>query len=558
MTHPVSRRFSSAALPAFLLGSLILGACGGSDKSVVDEITVEAASLNLSGADMEALERHFTVTPRSVPEAEVVAALGALGLGDVTDNRTIDGSTVTYTDWSATRGETVFTADTVVLYGVHTLDGVGANFDAMTMDGVSLKDPDGVTGTMGGVTLIEPSQDLAENMMEILQGGDATDSADDVTDTTAFRALRVEDVNLAVTDPDQEGTLSVAQLIIGDDNGGDDDSEGGTSDWVLDTVSADFGVPGAPDDQRMRLSMDGATALGVRGEGGGLAGLSPGMFTSLATQAEPMFDQLVVGEATYRSPGFDVDFAGLEVDSEASGRVLTTTSVLQPMEVRLKDGPGSPAAMFIDSLRANGLADITLKGSQVQTFDTRADRVAVTDAQFEIDEGLRMNCDYELSGLRAAAKSLEDSGATVPDISNVQTEEQIDAFMTQMTAFQEAQAEANALIGIVGMDCTVQDVPGNSLVERGYKVASDVTGMPELILKAGLKTQIARASMMGGSQGGLQGEMMDKVAPGVIDFLDTPGQTLRVRMSPEKPVLLGTLSGEDATFDALNLTVEVN
>ena len=172
-----------------------------------------------------------------------------------------------------------------------------------------------------------------------------------------------------------------------------------------------------------------------------------------------------------------------------------------------------------------------------------------------------MKCNYSIMGLMAADAALKASGVTPPVLDVSDDGDQDTAFedyMNQSQAYAAAQAEANESIKLEGMSCDIQDVPGNSLVERGYKVASEITGKTVAVLKGGAKTMIALSSLTAQSE--FQRDLMDTLGSGLIDFIDTPGQTMTIKMSPDEPVGIMSLAGEDGAepnIKPLNLTVEV-
>ena len=347
--------------------------------------------------------------------------------------------------------------------------------------------------------------------------------------------------------------MSVTQVVIGKD------PENELLDLVVESVDFDFTAAsqtGAATGPTV-LKMDGMTALGLntasvedaQGGMGGLAGLmSPG--------GEPPYRSIDLGRVDYSSPQFDLDFAGFEADSETTSSGLLMRSVLQPMELSIKDAAGTPMAPYMDVLSENGMQTVTLKGSATTEIDRKADRITYSDARFEFDEGLRADCDYSLTGTMAAAKALRESGVTAPDFSTAQTNEDISRLIEQMDAFQTAQAEANANIRVEGGSCTVQDVAENSLVQRGYAVASGITGRPVPVLKASAQGLVAMTSLAAPDP--FQRGLADTLGSAVIDFLGEPGQTLTVTLAPQEPLPLGALQGDGSVdFDAMGLSAKV-
>ena len=570
---PTTFRRSGAS--ATVLGAvLLLTACSGGDKAVVDEITVDAASLELSGADEKLLGQHFVVAPRAGDEARTLEALAALGLESVTDGRTIDGSTVTYTDWRAVDGSSEVTAERVVLSGVHMGES-GATFDAVQIsdmkavdfEDVEKLDEQGelqterrqtVDARLSELVLISPTPELAMDISELLRGvDDASDeTVGDITRDMDFRAMRVADFRADVSDETADGTVSVGQVVIGKNE----------SDEQLDMVveSVDFswtlGDAAGRAAGTTTLKMDGMTALGVNtasleeasgqgGPGGALAGLmNPG--------ANLPYRSVDLGTVAYQSNQFDIAMGGFEATSEGSDNVITMRSALQPMELTIKDATGTPLAPHMAVLEANGLSTLTLKGSVTSEVDRRADRVRYTDAQFEIDGGLRADCDYSIMGTMAAAKALRDSGVEQPDFSTAQTNEDISRLIEQMEAYSEAQNAANANIKVESGTCVIQDVEANSLVTRGYAVASEVMGRPVAVLKASAQGLIAMTSLAAPDP--YQRGMADTVGSGLIEFLGEPGKTMTITLAPSEPVPMSALRGDNSVeFDALGISVTV-
>lgn len=562
-----SRCFRRLLLAGLCASALVVGACSRADKSAVEEITVAADSLDLSGADLRALERHFVVEPRDGPEADVLAALDALGLGEVTDGRIIDGTTVTYTDWRAEQDGTVAEADRVVLRGVHMSDD-GATFDIMAVEDLDVGDAeDAMDLEVDALFIVEPSPGLAQQLVDVVRGVDTAgvDEAAEIAASSQFRALRVEGVSVEVEEDDIEVDMALNQFIAGYDRPGEE------LDIVLESLS--FAME--PNDAMLaealeqdpdmdpaaraalsaptRLDMDGMTLLGMRLTEDALSGSPEALMALFQPSAEPPFRQLDVGAMSLDSAMVAMDTDGMEVDTQSRGDVLTTRSVFLPSRIDIKDTPMLPEAVAT-TLRDNGLMEITFRGSSTSAYDAGADRMSVSEAQFEFDDSLRTNCDYALSGLKAAQDALDASGVSLPD-SAWETEEELDAFLSDMNTFQQAQAEANANIKLEGLDCTIQDVADNSFVTRAYAVASELTGMPVPVLKGQAKTVIAMSSLT--AQNEFQRDLMDTLGSGLIDFLDTPGQTLRIVSEPAEPVSVMSLAGENASIAPLGLQVTV-
>lgn len=557
----------------FAASALLMGACSSGDKADIPEISVEAASLELSKADQTALSRYFEVKPRSGSDATTMDLLTALELDSETSTqavREIDGSNVTYTNWSAEHDGSVVKADQVRLIGLHEVDG-RPTFDKMIVNDLRAEDFEDegqvktVEASLGEMTVVSPSPDLAQSLARLLRGeagADVTnnDTVSDMSDNQSFGALHLQDLTATAFEDGQEGTLSIAQVVVGNNKSDE------RLDLIIETVDFDWldGGPGGSFD----LEMDGLTLLGLNTSSDAKNSLpTPNMgiigtyMQVLSPSGTMPYRQIDLGKLNLKSRIFDLTTEGFEADSETTGSKTTMRSVLSPMVITFKDAAGTPVAPYMDVLRENGLAEITMKGSQTMTLDRKDDRMVVNDARLEIDEGLRTRCDYAVQGVMASAEYMKAQGLSTPTLNidgNKAQEADFDRYMADMEAFRLAQTEANKRIKIESLNCDIQDVAGNSLVDRGYKVAAEVTGKPVAVLKGAAKTMIALGSLTARSE--FERDMMDTVGSGLIDFIDTPGQTMTVTMAPETPVSITALTGQDGsepTIKPLGLSVKV-
>ena len=563
--------------------ALVMGACRGGDKPQAEEITVEATTLELTQADESALSSHFEIEPRAGSEDETLAWIAQAGLDEATyGERQIEGSNIVYTDWSASNDEATVTADRVEMVGVHMSE-EEPTLDRLFVQGMAIKGYDEiereraevVDATVGSLTVISPSTSLFENLAEILTADDADAGIvdDAVSETEDFRAFRLADLAATVRDEGQPavkgdsrtGILTIDQVVVGNDA----DEE--LLDAVLERVAFRWAADTPEDgDEPFVLDMDGLTVMGLKTDqfndsipqGAGMIGtVMSGVVSNLPMSGEPPYRQVDLGQLSIVSSMFDLDTQGFEADTQARGNVITLRSVMEPLTLKIKDLSGTPVAAHMDALRDNGLDEISFKGSSTTTFDGDADRVTFMDNGTEIDEGLRTQCSYSLQGLSASSEALRKSGVTSPVFNldgDEDTEEAMDRYLADVERFNAAQAAANSLIKLEGLNCIIQDVEENSLVDRGYAVASAITGSPVSVLKGGAKTMIALSSLTAQSE--FQRDLMDTLGSGVIDFIDEPGQTMTITINPDSPVSITSLTGENGqepSIKPLNLNVEV-
>jgi hypothetical protein len=550
-----------------------MGACSGGDKLPAEEITVDAATLGLTSADESQLSEHFVIKTRSGTEAATLSLLTASGFDGATYGaRTIDGANVVYTDWTASNDDASMRAERVEMIGLNETDG-GPTLDKLVVSGMQVDGFEGeaenrvkvMDATVGSLVVVKPSAAMFANLADIMMAEDAssnaaTDTLEELSAQMDFRAFQVEDMAANVMEDGNTGTLSLKQIIVGNDK------DEGMMDIVLETLDFVWVGANGNDAENFAINMDGLTVMGLDTEQLNNApnpsgGIASSLMAGLSPASSPPYRQIDFGKFNLTSAIVDVTSEGFEADSTSKGSTVELRSVFAPTLITLKDMSATRAAPFMEALRDNGLAEISLKGSSLTSFDLKADRVSVTDSRFEIDEGLRTRCDYSLMGLKAAEDALEASGLSQPvlDMADVDDREgAFEKYLADMQAYSEAQTEANKAITLEAMNCDIQDVADNSLVERGYQVASAITGRSVPVLKGGAKTMIALGSLTAQSE--FQRDLMDTVGSGLIDFIDTPGQTMTVTMAPSTPVSITSLIGTDGaepSIKPLNLSVEV-
>lgn len=560
-------------LTGLCASALVMGACSGGDKLPAEEITVDAASLGLTSADESQLSEHFAIKLRGGTEAETLSLLSASGFDGATyGDRTIDGANVVFTDWTASNDDASMRADRVEMIGLNETEG-GPTLDKLVVSGMQVDGFEGeaedrvkvMDATVGSLVVVEPSAAMFANLADIMMAEDTgTDAAADRLENLSaemdFRAFQVEDMAANIMEDGQAGTLSLKQIIVGND------TEKEMMDVVLETLNFNWVGADGNEAESFAVNMDGLTVMGLDIEQLNDApdpsgGFASGFMAGFSPASTPPYRQIDFGKFDITSAMFDVTSEGFEADSKTKGGVVELRSVFAPTLVTLKDLSATGAAPFMDVLRDNGLAEISFKGSSLTTFDVKADRVSITDARMEIDGGMRTRCDYSLLGLKAAEEALKASGLSQPVLDIADTDDRevaFDEYLTDMQAYSDAQAEANKAIKLETMSCDIQDVADNSLVERGYLVASAITGRSVPVLKGGAKTMIALGSLTAQSE--FQRDLMDTVGSGLIDFIDTPGQTMTITMAPTDPVSIMSLVGTDGaepSIKPLNLSVEV-
>jgi hypothetical protein len=245
------------------------------------------------------------------------------------------------------------------------------------------------------------------------------------------------------------------------------------------------------------------------------------------------YDELIVETLKIDSEGFALNFGGIEGQTTESGKIVTTRQSLKPTTLSLKPALGEVGSFKqnYDILKSLGFETVEMSGSSVTTLNSEDDSITVSDGLFIIEDGLVLNFEYAAEGLGETAAKLQNLAGSNEGI-------------------QDVLADNDAL-KLRDFRLTLED---NSIVERGLKLASEMTGQSEKNIKRGLGMAVFAAAMA--AQNDVQAEVYSETTEAFADFVKKGG-TLTIEANPPAPFPLAPLvtgQGEDIDPDTLGFS----
>lgn len=514
----MSKKLSSL-LKLSVAGAVILsvGACKPSDKGQGALSSKDMAALNLSKDEANVFAKYFVTSNCEVGEMEALGALAGLGLGESGTNgvtfksRDIANGIVTYRDLTLQEdgAESVAFSAKSADFHCPQMGDEYPNFLRLDLTDVFIRDDgDDVEFTAKTLNISKPTATAARSIIESMTKPNAK-SVNDI----GFGAVSITDAK--IKSDELKGTLTA--LSWGESR---DDTGQGKAD--LTVGNANLIIPGEGAAQDMTLDFDGmhARALNIGGQldteqalsANGVVGSVLGNLNAF----DKAYDEIKVEKLNLNTEGFSLDFGGIEgLTSEKSG-TITTRQSLKPTQITLK-----PALEDIPSFKRNygilkslDFETITLSGSSVTTLNKADDSISVTDGLFVIDDALRLNFEYDAEGLAEMSQKLKDLGET-PTGENA------------IAIYEPLKLKSFRL--------TLED---NSIVSRGMKLATEITGQSEKNLKRSLGMAVFAATLAAENE--VQAEVYSETIEAFADFVKKGG-TLTIEANPPAPFSLAPL-----------------
>ncbi|GGX73235.1 hypothetical protein GCM10011309_24080 [Litorimonas cladophorae] len=523
----MSRQLSSLlkiSVAGFVL--LSVGACKPADKGQGALKSAGVEALNLSKADTSIFGKYFETAACDVDEMEALGALAGLGLGETGTNnltfakRKFEAGRVVYSDFRIETSDTESFSSKQITFHCPQMGEEAPNFERLDLKDATLRE-DEITANFGTLSVSHPTADAAKALVAGMMSSDNDTSGD-----IGFGAVSVTGVK--VTGDAFSGTLSA--LAWGEDRGAD---KRGTADLMLEELK--MTVPGKDGVQDMTVDFEG---MGARNLNIGAKllpryGLSPNgaisqFIGSLNTGTKP-YDELIIGDLDVDAEGFSLDFDGIEGKTTEAGDVITTRQSFNPMTITLKpalgENPEFKRAYTI--LKSLDFETIEMSGSSVTRLDKSDDSIAVSDGLWVIKDAMKLNFEYEAEGLAEMLKSLQTAQSVTSQ--------------SQMAAMYEP-------LKLRSMRFTMED---NSIVARGLKLASEMTGQSEANIKRGLGMLVFGAAMAAENE--VQAEVYSETIEAFADFVKNGG-TMTIEANPPAPFSLAPLvTGKGADVDPATL-----
>jgi|GEM_PF-1200513 len=511
------------AVFAFASTSLVLGACSPKDKGGSAQISAEAAPLGLSAPDEKVFAQYFDVSERDVAEAEANQALKALNLetkGVMSwESRQGQNGNYVYKNVTSETDDGELSIGTTELFGVH-MEGDEASFDRANFKDINIQG-DGVNLDIGAMSVARPSPKMAQAIISALQSKEGLDDLEakiDVDETVSFGAISIDDIKVS----GEEANGNISHIVWGVDE------ENRLADGKIGKV--EFTLTGQ-DSTTSKLVFEGGSARGLNMNAyedvsptGPNLGLGQ-LLGQMNLYSKP-YDNIVVGEGSFTNDFVEATFEGFEGKAVEKGGVTTITQVGKPFRFSFLQQPEGPrAAQGYDTLQRLGFDEIVLRSSQTQILNQNNDTIAVQDGLIDMEDGFRLNYAYEAEGLSAMVEK-----AKLEQANN-------DSDTDEITAPSVEEA-LNALepVKLRTMKMSLED---KSIVERGLKLASEMSGQSEGNLKKQLKLAIMAATFMGKSD--LESEIIGQFGMAATEFIEDGG-TLTVSVNPPAPISVKALA----------------
>ena len=526
----MSLKFASL-LKISVAGAVLLtvGACKPADKGQGALKSETVAALNLSKTEASVFAKYFDVTECTVDEMEALGALAGLGLGESGTNglsfasRNFDGGRVIYQDIQIKEDGTdtpSFKAD-AAMFHCPSMGEEAPTFARLDLTDVKLRNDD-VNFAFETLNIAKPTADAASAIVSAMLDPDSGE-----TGNIGFEAISL--TGATVTSKELFGSLET--LSWGETR---NESGQGTADLTVETL--DLTIPGKDGAQDMTFDFKGMSARGLN-IGGTLSpqnAMSPNgavgsVLGSLNAFQKP-YNTLLVEALKIDAEGFALDFDGVEGETTEDGSVITTRQSLKPMTISLKPALGEQPAFKrnYDILKSLDLETMELSGSSVTTLNREDDSMTVTDGLLKLKDGFDLNFEYAAEGLSEMTAKLQEQAQSSADVTTL-----LDSY--------------NAL-KLRNLRLTLED---KSIVERGLKLASEMTGQSEKNIKRSLGMAVFAAARAAENE--VQAEVYSETTEALAEFIKNGG-TLTIEANPPEPFSLAPLiTGQGADIDPESL-----
>ena len=483
---------------------MIVGGCksknGGADE-------VNDAAVSISQKQFGDIGDVLKGPTRKVPNEESKTALKAIGLWDDSQSvkwteRSGRAGTYTFKNISSTnKGDQSFKAKRLTLSGLH-MDGDTPVADLIKMGGVSFQGEDG-SMTIENMGLRDVV--LSKNFGTFVE-------MDDI--------LNFDDLALDVDIDDDDATVKGPKsVVLSGLKGTSDDAKFSISNlgWGQDPKTSNLRFAAQDlsitvlDDKPMSLTLKSANFTGSGAD----------------TDDDAEFVGLHAGLIEFFSQGQgfgDVDIKGLNIDSDIF--LLSLPTLTQSVRETARtmqadfDMPALTLAMVgndeLSGDAAKGYAVLKSLGydelvfsSQGQTeINQKTDFMTIKAVSLNLKDGFDLNYKGKVSGIGGMKKLGEE--ASSEDVKAAQDNVRIHDF-----------------------SLSLED---KSIVERGFNLASDMTGQKPKNLRRQAASVLAIGSLAALTQS--DGALYTQLAEALGDFMEDGG-TLNIALDPETPLTLG-------------------
>ena len=391
--------------------------------------------------------------------------------------------------------------------------------DARLIDG-------GMTITFGTLNVANPTNSAAASIIEGIIGAGTVSGGE-----VGFDAISLTDVTLQ--SDDIYGSLE--SLSWGEAR---DEAGQGTADITIENL--DVTIPGQGGVQDMTLDFKGMSArnmlIGSKvnpREVISTNGILSNALDSFSAFEKP-YDQLILEKLVLDSEGFKIDFGGIEGQTSELEDIITTRQSLKPTVISFKESLAEIPnfALQYGIVKALGLETVKLSGSSVTTLDKADDSITVSDGLLVVEDAFNFNFEYSAEGLNELVTKLKE--------------------LPEANANPDAMSLYNAL-ELRNFRLTLED---KSIVERGLKLATEMTGQNETALKLQLSAAVFLAASI--AENDLQAEVYSETVEAFSNFV-RKGGTLTVEANPPTPFAIAPVfAGRGKDIDPATLGFSAN
>lgn len=520
-----STNVSAVALTAILSTSLVLSGCGDKNKS------------KSTSSDVK-IEK---VETRKVDNAQAEKALTALSLNESGSGslswaaKTGDSGNYVFTDVvieGDDKDDNPMKVETLELKGAHMVGDLVA-FDVITLNNMSTTDDDAVV-TIKKMELIKPSPAISNEIAKAF-GGD-NDAFEDMEGEFGIGGFDI--VGLDVTGDD--GKITMDKFMFGE-------SKDKTGVFTLKNLNMDI-----QEDEDVKITLGSVDVTGLNIEKyKGLIHASMKAGDKGDEIGEDAMKKIMNSMNPY-SPDyknfslkdFDMDISGLTVDvdsiegkSTVKKGITTITQKTSPIIITPPaDSDKKEMQQFTTALKDMGYDRLVFQTASKSTLNEATDSVEVVDSYLEMEDGFKLNFDYNISGI----KELMDK-ATALGAGNKAANNPL-AAMEMLSSMKVSKARI-----------ALED---NSIVERGFKFAAKQQGADPSMLRNSAKAGLAFLPMM--AKDPAQQALAMEASQAIGSFLDNSG-TLVIEMNPEAPVDMGAITSgaQQGDFDVSKLGLSI-
>ena len=250
-----------------------------------------------------------------------------------------------------------------------------------------------------------------------------------------------------------------------------------------------------------------------------------------------IFKAISLKDLDVNAMGMIVTLKSYQADTVEKNGKITLTQKMSPLSIiPPKDSEDKDIREFTKALTTMNYDRLEFTMGAKSILDEKADNMRAYDTYVELRDGFRLSYDFDITGYKEFSK--------------------------QAAAMQASGSSKNPLAAM-GMANALQfnklriALRDDSIVDRYFKLAATEKDTTPDALKAEIKEQIGKASMV--AQDEAQQKLADDFIKAVTAMIDEGG-TFVIEMNPAKPVnfgnvAMGAMIGGEVDIEALGLSI---